>query len=320
MAAVTTIALSLVTVTGLAGCAAESSAGDTPDSAPYRVVYAEPSGKIAFAVTVTDSIKAAAAEAGIELTVLDNEGDAATAIENARTAALQEPDLFIEYNITPDSNVQVGKIIGDASIPILAVQYAVEGSPLYAVDNVEVGRIGGEALAAAAVEKWGTDAVASALILNYPEGGATNIERGEGAVAGITETLPDIEIVQGADKNDVTVAAQVVSAFLVSHPDQKLIIWSHLDQYTIAAANAIRAAGREGDVLIASTGGEESILEELRDPDSPVIGTTSLFPATWGAEIIDLVEQILAGDPVQDVTRPSQVTFVDKSNVDEFYS
>ncbi|MFD9740699.1 sugar ABC transporter substrate-binding protein [Umezawaea sp. NPDC059074] len=313
-----TVWRSLAAVGALALVAA---CGAAPAAQPGRpqVVFAQASGGIGFSAAVTASVQKAAQEKGWDLTVLDNKADATTAVEHARTTAVRKPALFIEYNLHPESNKQISKIMADAHVPVLSVQFPTDGAPLYAIDNTKVGTLGGEGLAKAATERFGPAAVTKALILNFPEGGAANLARGAGAEAALKKAFPSIEIVQGADKNDTAVATQVVNSFLVSNPDRKLLIWSHLDQYSIAAVNAARAAGREQDVLIASTGGEASILPEIRKAGGAVVGTASLFPDSWGGEIVALGGKVLGGEKVPDLSEPSKVRFVDPSNVDELY-
>jgi ribose transport system substrate-binding protein len=312
-----TFAAAVALAVMLAGCG--DSQGTAADRTRPLIVMAEAAADITFSQAVADSVASAAKEAGFEIEMLDNEGDAAKAVENARTAALKNPDLFIEYNLNPVSNAQIGKIMAGAGVPVLAVQYGLEGAPLFGVDNQSVGELGGKGVAEAAIAKWGAGVVKKAMVLNFPEGGQTNLDRGAGATDGVKQVMPKVEIVQGTDKNDTTVAAQVVNAFLVSNPGQKLILWSHVDQYAIAALNAARAAGRQGDLLIGSTGGEESILPELRNPDSPIAGTASLFPGEWGQEIIALSSKVIRGDHVSNFTQPSQILFVTHANVDQYF-
>lgn len=303
----------------LVACANPSATPAAGTAEKPTIIFAQAANSIAFSAAVTKSFEAAANEAGFQVSVLDNEADAAKAVANARTAAVQKPAVFIEYNLHPESNAQVSKIMSDAKVPVMGVQYQVEGAPLFAIDNKEVGGLGGTGLAEAAIQRFGDGAVKKVMILNFPEGGPVNIDRGKGAEEAVKKLMPDVEIVQGADKNDTAVAAQVVNAFLVSNPDQKLGIWCHLDQYSMAAVNAARAAGREDDIVIASTGGEKTIIPEISKQDSPIVGTTSLFPDTWGPEIVDLAKKVIAGESVPPLTKPKKVLFVDSTNVDEYY-
>ncbi|SHL06741.1 monosaccharide ABC transporter substrate-binding protein, CUT2 family [Pseudonocardia thermophila] len=303
----------------LAACGEAPASGGARDGGKPLIIMAQGAGEITFSQTVADGVVAAAQRAGFDIEMLDNEADAAKAVENARTAALKKPDLFIEYNLNPDSNQRVGQIMADAGVPVLAIQYGMPGAPLFGLDNRAVGATGGAGVAEAAVAEWGADAIAKAMVLNFVEGGQVNLDRGAGAEEGIRSVLPDIEIVQGSSKSDTAVAAQVVNAFLVANPGRKLILWSHLDQISIAAANAARAAGRADDLLIASTGGEESIIPEIRRPDGVIAGTTSLFPGSWGEEIIAIAQKMINGEAVEPFTQPSKIVFVTPANVDEHF-
>ena len=95
------------------------------------------------------------------------------------------------------------------------------------------------------------------------------------------------------------------------------------DLVVVAPATAdllARAAqGRADDLLIASTGGEESIIPEIRRPDGVIAGTTSLFPGSWGEEIIAIAQKMINGEAVEPFTQPSKIVFVTPANVDEHF-
>jgi ABC-type sugar transport system substrate-binding protein len=80
-------------------------------------------------------------------------------------------------------------------------------------------------------------------------------------------------------------------------------MWCHIDQNTMGMLAAVRAAGREDDVLITSFGANPVIFEELRDPASPVIGTVAQFSERFGWDLLPMVLNHL-----NDGTKPPLVT------------
>jgi ribose transport system substrate-binding protein len=285
----------------------------------YMFAYAGAADKIPFVAAVGQSVQAAAQQRGIELVYMDNEADAAHAVQNARNVASRKPDLFIEYNLVADSNGQVASICAEANVPIVAVQYPCGSAPLFVIKNRDCGFASAKAIAEAAKAKWGPSNVNKAIVVNFSEGGAQQLERSEGAKAAISAILPKTQIVDVSDKNDTAVARQLVADALTTAPNQKLIIWVHVDSFALAALSAVRGAGRENDVLIASIGGDRSVFPELRKSDSPYVGTLGLSPEDWGAQLCDLGLRVVRGQKVPAVSNPSRIEFLSRANIDKLY-
>ncbi|WP_349428827.1 sugar ABC transporter substrate-binding protein [Microbacterium sp. LWS13-1.2] len=303
----------------LAGCGGVGNLTETSGSpAPLQVTYASFGESVGFVATVTKSLQAAADAAGVELSVLDNQNDAATAVDNARQAATTDPDVFIEYNGNADSNSRVASLMADASIPVIAVQYPIEGAPLFAIDNTQVGEIGGSQLAAAAQEKWGEDETPAALIVTLPQGGPIQLDRSEGAKAAISDTYPDIEFTDVDSRSDAAVGRQLAADFLTSHPDEPVIIWAHVDSVGLGVVAAVEASGRD-DVLVMSTGGDAAIFPEIRKAGTPLVGTVGLFPESWGSVLIDLAQKVAAGEEVPEVTHPEKIEVISAANIGQLY-
>jgi ribose transport system substrate-binding protein len=314
-ALVATAAAVALTLAGCAGGSAPSASSGSEE--PLKVTYASFGESVGFVATVTHSIQDAADEAGVELSVLDNQNDAATAVDNARQAATTQPDVFIEYSGNADSNSRIASLMADADIPVIAVQYPIEGAPLFAIDNTRVGQVGGEYLADAAQDKFG-DATPAALIVTLPQGGPIQLDRSDGAKEAISEVYPDIEFSQVDSRSDAAVGRQLAADFLTSHPDEPVIIWTHVDSVALGVVAAVEASGRD-DVLVMSTGGDAAAFPEIRKAGTPLVGTVGLFPETWGPVLIDLAERVAAGDDVPDVTRPEKIEVISADNIDELY-
>jgi len=303
----------------LAGCAASASPAPSNDE-PITIAYASDTEANSFVATVTRGIVEAAAEAGFEISVVDNMKDPAKAVDNARQVATLKPDIFIEYNSVADSNSRISQIMADAEVPVLAVQYAIGDAPLYAIDNTAVGRVGGEALATAALEAWGEDADVSALMLALPQGGVPQLDRRDGAEAALRDALGgDLRITQADTKGDGNVARQLTADYLTANPTGKVVIWTHNDPVVPGIVAAIRAAGRDADVLVVGTGGDPVVFPEILREGSPVVGTVGLFPESWGADLIALAAKIVRGETVDDISRPAKLELIGLHNIDELY-
>jgi ribose transport system substrate-binding protein len=64
-----------------------------------RFGYASQSSDMPFSVEVTESLKTAAAEMGVDLLILDNRYDAPTALANAEEFVRNRVDLVIEFQV-----------------------------------------------------------------------------------------------------------------------------------------------------------------------------------------------------------------------------
>lgn len=310
------VAVAMVAAAVLAACGSDAEADG---SGAITVAYASDNEATALVAAVTRGLRAEAEEAGVELQVSDNQQDSAKIVSFARQAATTKPSVFIEYNSVADANARVGSILAEAGVPVLAVQYAIEGAPLYAIDNTEVGRIGGGALATAAVEAWGEQTPVQALLLALPQGGQPQLERRDGARAALEEGLPGVEITEADTRQDPNAARQVTADFLSAHPGDRVVVWAHVDSMASAAVAAARSAGREDDVLVAGTGGDESIFPELRRDATPLVGTVGLFPEDWGKQIVDLAVRIADGEEVPEITHPDRIEMITPANIDEIY-
>lgn len=310
------ILVALTAGTGLASCASDAASGDGNE---LRISYASDNEATALVAAVTRGIEAAAKDAGASISVSDNQQDSAKIVNFARQAATTKPSVFIEYNSVADANERVGRILAEANVPVLAVQYAMEGAPLFAIDNEKVGRIGGNALAEAAKAKWGPDTAVNALLLALPQGGRPQLERRDGARSALSEGLANIDITDADTRQDPNTARQVTADFLSNHPDGKVVVWAHVDSMASAAVAAVRAANRESDALIVGTGGDESIFGEIRRSSAPLIGTVGLFPEDWGKQIIDLATRIARGEDVPAVTTPERIEMITQANINQVY-
>ena len=69
------------------------------------------------------------------------------------------------------------------------------------------------------------------------------------------------------------------------------------DGATIGALTAARRLNREQDVVIVGQGADRRVHEELKRPDSRIIGSTAYMPERYGDQLIPLALKILHGEP-----------------------
>jgi len=285
----------------------------------HRIAYANLSDENSFSALVLGGFKTEAAKRpGIEMGYFDNKGDAAKAVENARIIATSKFDLLIEYSGNPGANVQIGRIMKEAGIPSIAITTPIEGAPLFAVDNVEAGRVSGRRLAETAKAKW-PDATPVAVISGFPEFGATIAERGDWAKKGISGIYPGIAFEEFSNKNDSGLTRQVATDMLTRFPNRKIIFWATVDAIALACVAAIRNANREADALVSTTGGDKASIPEIRRPGTPYVGTYAFFPELWAQDLLDAAEKMLRKEQVPARIIPKNQAFLDARNINQYY-
>lgn len=295
-----------------------SARGQAP-AKKIRVAFANYSDEAVFGATVLQGFQAAAKKRpAAEVLYFDNKQDPAKAIENARTIVAAKPDIVVWYTSFPDVNTRAGRLFDEAKLPAITVQVPMLEAPMFAVDNKLSGHESGKAAAELFKKKW-PDATPELLIMGWPEQGPLFIDRAEAAKAAILEIYPKAQLSEFSTTGDTNRARQLSADFLTRHPGAKGIVWAHVDAMGVSALAAARNAGRESDVLVATTGGDRSVFAELRKPDSAFVGTFSFFPEFWGEDLLDLAQRKLDGEPLPKRVAPRKQLFLTRANINEYY-
>ena len=113
-----------------------------------RFGFAAQSADMPFSVEVAESLKDAAASVGVDLLVLDNKYDAATALKNAEEFVRSKVDLVIEFQVEEEVAPMIADKIAAANIPLIAIDIPHPHATYFGVDNYRVGVEAGEELGA----------------------------------------------------------------------------------------------------------------------------------------------------------------------------
>ena len=71
-------------------------------------------------------------------------------------------------------------------------------------------------------------------------------------------------------------------------------------------------------MIIVGQGADRLLLDEIRQPHSRIIGSAAYMPERYGAQLVQLALQILAGEPVPPAVYTEHV-FIDAENLDLYY-
>ncbi|MBB2922964.1 substrate-binding domain-containing protein [Cellulomonas cellasea] len=185
----------------------------------------------------------------------------------------------------------------EAEIPVILVDRGVDASEdLYAAriapDNFKV---------ALAVGLWAVETFVEGgnyFVLEGVPGLSVVQERNEGFDA-IVSTAPGLTKVGAQTANWKTDEARaVVEAVLQAHDNDIQFIFAQNDEMGIGAAQAVAAAGLDPgtDVKIATIDGTTGALQALAAGDLSFVAQYNPF---FGDIVVDVVDQVLAGEPVQ---------------------
>jgi len=263
-----------------------------------RFGFGGESSEMPFSEAVRESLAAAAASAGVDLLVLDNKYDAATALRNAEEFVRQSVDLVIEFQIDQRIAPAIADKIHGAGIPLIAVDIPHPHATFLGVDNYRVGYEAGVFLAQHARHNWRGE-VSWAVGLDIQEAGPLVHSRITGAFAGIRSKLPELR-----DEKYVLLNAEglrgkshrLILNFLRKHPNEHgVIIAAATDTSALGALQAVREAKRKKDVAIVGQDCIPEALDELEVPGSCFIASVSHEAASYGPHLIQLGLAILNG-------------------------
>lgn len=263
-----------------------------------RFGFGKQSGEMPFSEAVTVSLQEAATQAGVDLLVLDNRYDPATAVAAAEQFVKNRVDLVIEFQVDQAAAPVIADKIALAGIPLIAVDIPHPHATYFGVDNYRVGVEAGELLADYAVRAWGGK-LEWVLGLDIEDAGPTVQSRITGAFEGVRSRLPDLPVesfVRIDGRGIREKSARVVSEFLNRHPkDRHILIAAATDTSALGALEAVRTLKREKHVAIVGQDCIEEAIDEMRRPDSPWIGSVSHEASSYGPQLIHLGLSILRG-------------------------
>ncbi|WP_026552754.1 substrate-binding domain-containing protein [Arthrobacter sp. H20] len=263
-----------------------------------------------FFVELRDGAQEAADAAGIELDVVDAQNDSATQTNQLATAATSGTDAVLINPVDSDAAAASVAPLIDADIPVVAVDRTVNGADVQSLvssDNVAGGRQAADELAAAMGEEG------EVIVLQGVAGTSASRDRGAGFEEGLA-AYPNITVVAMQTANfDRAEALNVATNLLQSNPDVTGI-FAENDEMALGVIQAL--GDRAGDdVSVVGFDGTEDGLAAIEA--GTMTATIAQQPAELGKQAVEVLEQILAGETVEE-NIPVPVTTVNADNVGEF--
>jgi ribose transport system substrate-binding protein len=262
-----------------------------------RFGFAGQSADMPFSNEVTESLKTAAASVGVDLMILDNRYDAATAEEFVRSKV----DLVIEFQVEQEVAPMIGDKIAGANIPLIAIDIPHPHATYFGVDNYRVGIEAGETLVAHAVANW-DGKVDWVLGLDLAEAGPLVQSRITGAFEGVRNGIADLPVelfVRMDGRGMRERSKKLITDFLQRHPkDKHILVAAATDSSALGAVDAVRELKREKHVVVVGQDCIADAMAEMRKDKSPLIGSVSHEASSYGPSLIHLGLQLLRGQTV----------------------
>ena len=286
----------------------------------YVIGFANLDKGITFCELVEAGIKANADAAGVDLLVVDNKLDGATALANAESLITRNVDYVIEFQTDANFGATIMQKMKDAKIPVTAIDIPMPGATFFGVNNPKAGFMGGSYLAQAATARFGADKVKAGYFLEgeLPQSGPIPAMRTGGQVAGFLASAPGFDpthVLTFDSKNTLEESFTQTNSLLGRIPADAVIMGTAInDQATTGILRAAKQAGRK-DVIVVGLGADET---ETLTKEPEMAASVGSFPERYGNALLPIAFSQLAGKPIPDAVLINHV-MVTKGDVCKYY-
>lgn len=236
---------------------------------------------------------------GIELVIDDPNNDAAaqvSGIENLITAGVQGVGIV---SIDPIAITTAVEAAHAASIPVVSQVSTFEGADAYVgLPEHEFGRLQGQANGQALLALKPDVETYKVAILNANSLGSGLLDRKQGLIDGLQESVTNYEIVSDVEAWAEDTALSAVETILQAHPDLDLIMTVN-DPGSLGARSAVQSAGKalNTDVIVGGLGIDRRVLEGVLSGDFPA--SVSPEPVNTGRMIAQALITLASGGTVE---------------------
>jgi ribose transport system substrate-binding protein len=281
-----------------------------PEDGRYRLVsrpkklrfgFGGQSGQLPFSIAVTESLKAAAVAAGIDLLVMDNQYDGEVARKNVERFVEERVDLVLEFQTDRLVAPIIANKLAEAGIPLIAVDSPHPNAVYFGVDNYRAGLDGGDFLGSVAMDRY-KGRVDFVVGLDLVRAGSLVQSRITGAFEGIRERIVDIPAEKFVRLDSCGLREEshkVMRAFLrKNRAERRILVAAINDTAALGAIDAARELNREQQLCVVSHDCIDEALEEMRRKNSPLVASVSHEVAKYGPSLIQLGLSLLKGESV----------------------
>jgi ribose transport system substrate-binding protein len=264
----------------------------------YVIGFANLQRGITFCALVEQGIVAEAKAAGVDLDVVDNNLDGATALTNAESFINRNVDYVIEFQTDANFGATIMQKMNDAGIKVVAIDIPMPGATFFGVNNPRAGFMGGSYLAQAAIAKWGEAKVKTGYFIEgeLPQSGPIPAMRTGGQVAGFLASVPGFDpshVLKFDSKNVLEESFTQTNSLLGKIPAGVPVMGTAInDQATTGILRAVKQAGRADDVMVVGLGADE---KDTLAGEPAFVASVGSFPERYGNWLLPIALETLAG-------------------------
>jgi ribose transport system substrate-binding protein len=247
---------------------------------------------------------------GIELVVDDPSSDAAAQVSGIENLIAAGVDGVGIVSVDPVAVIAAVDAAHAAGIPVVSQVSTFEGADVYVgLPEHEFGRLQGQLNGQALLENKPNEETYQFAILNADSLGEGLLDRKQGLIDGLAESVSNYEIVSDVEAWAEDTALSAVETILQANPELDLIMTVN-DPGSLGARSAVQSAGidlRSG-TIVGGLGIDKRVLEGVLAGDFP--GTVSPEPVATGRTMMELMLRSINGEDIEtqvDVP-PAQIT------------
>ncbi len=304
MKKVLVLLLALCLILGLAGGALAEE--------EITVGYTVQSMENAYFVSIVDGMKAAAKDRGINLIVSDAAADASKHINHIEDFIAQGVDAIIISPVDQEAPVDAVKQAQEAGIPVISLDQEVSGSDaVFCISEHAYGYMGGQIAGEWLNEKEADGTIEDVLsesgtievvVVRYDMIKSV-IERAQGLKDGLLETYTgdhEIDIVYEQNAANADEGFNLAETALTANPDISIFVCIN-DSGALGVYEACllhKEHTPENTCIVGLDALEEPL--RLISEDTMYKGTVDIQPAQKGAEVLDIVLDVLENGPIEE--------------------
>jgi ribose transport system substrate-binding protein len=301
---------------------AETSAagGVVPGSgAGMKIGYISLGDSLPFVKIVSDSIKAAADEAGAELLFCDSQLDPAKALDCARSFKTQGVQGILNFQLDEKAAKQICEAGPDVPVIGIDIHQRPCEKAFMGANNQLAGEVAGEALGNFYKEKFNCEYDAFVKGEQPAAGEVTKI-RADSVITGFEKICGPIPADKLRAVNLGSTTDDGRAAFadtLTALQGKKNIAVSSINDDTgLGVIAAAKAANRLDDIWLISQGADPTSWENIRTNDHWV-GDSAYFPERYGSIGIPAIIKLINGEDPGDLLVKHEP--VNRDNIDQIY-
>ncbi|MEU6249260.1 ABC transporter substrate-binding protein [Glycomyces sp. NPDC047010] len=286
---------------GLSACGGDGDSGEGGDDA-LVVGFAQVGAESAWRTANSDSVKAAAEAAGVELQFVDGQQEQEKQIEAIRNFITQKVDVIVLAPVVETGWTEVLTEAEQAGIPVVLADRGIEDAD----EALYTTRLGsdfvaeGHSAGAWAAETFGADTDFRILELQGTTGSAPANDRKAGFfdeldTQGVGYTIVDSQSGNFTAEEGKAVMETFISTYGLDDID---LLYAHNDEMGLGAIQAIEEAGKVPgtDIQVIIVDGSAAGFQA--GVDGKVNYIVECNPA-FGDQLMDVVAQVANGDEVE---------------------